>query len=191
MKRLLGSTLLVSIMLLAGVGWLSAQEEEDEGGGLGAFLDWLHKLSGPRFVGAGVTGFYTVSNATGIRLRLDGVYRTSISEAGEVEPQDANITMITVQPTVEFPLRGIPFDVGVGIAFHRFGGDADGFWHYSVPILAQFRPRGGGPVIPRIGIGVHIFPKFDPEDFAPLNVDVSREDAEAVLQLFLGLEIRP
>jgi hypothetical protein len=187
MKRRIGSTLLVSIMLLAGVGRLSAQAEDD-GGGLGAILDWLHKLSGPRFVGAGVTGFFTVSDATGIRLRLDGVYRTSISEAGEVEPENANITMITVQPTVEFPIPNIPFDLGVGVGLHRFGGDVDGFWHYSIPILAQFRPRGGGRVVPRIGVAVHVFPTFDATDFAPLIVDVSRENAEAVLQLFVGLD---
>lgn len=187
MQRLIGSALLVGIMVLARAEGLSAQD----GGGLGAILDWIHKLSGPRFVGAGLTGFYTVPGEAQVHLRLTGVYRTSISESGEVEPSDANITMITVQPTVEFPVQKIPLDFGVGVALHRFGGDADGFWHYSIPILAQFRPRGGGRVIPRIGVAVHVFPKFDPADFAPLIVDVSRQDAEAVLQLFVGLDYRP
>jgi hypothetical protein len=119
------------------------------------------------------------------------VYRTSISESGKVIPADANITMITVQPAVEFPVQKIPIDFGVGFALHRFGGDAAGFWHYSVPIYVQFRPRGAGRVHPLLGVGVHIFPKFDATDFAPLAVTVNRVNAEPVLQLFAGLTIRP
>jgi hypothetical protein len=102
----------------------------------------------------------------------------------------ANITMITLQPTVEFPLQKIPIDVGIGLAFHHFDGDADGFWHYSIPIQAQFRPRGNGKLVPRIGAALNVFPKFDDTDFAPLTVDVSRDHAEAVLQLFLGFDFR-
>jgi len=189
MQRLIQSVL-VGLMVLGGAGRLSAQDAQDGGGGLGGFLDWLHKLSGPRFVGAGLTAFYTVPGEAGIRLRLSGVYRTSISESGEVTPADGNITMISVQPAVEFPVQKIPIDFGVGFALHRFGGDAQGFWHYSVPIYVQFRPRGAGRVTPLLGVGVHIFPKFDQADFAPLAVTVSRVDSEAVLQLFAGLTIR-
>jgi hypothetical protein len=46
-------------------------------------------------------------------------------------------------------------------------------------------------VQPLLGVGVHVFPKFEPQDFAPLSVTVSRQDSEAVLQIFGGLSIRP
>lgn len=191
MQRLIRSIVLVGLVFLAGAGRLAAQFEAQNGGGLGAFLDWLHKLSGPRFVGAGLSGFYTLPGEAGIRLRLSGSYRTSIGESGEVTPEDANITMMSLQPAVEFPVQKIPIDFGLGVALHRFAGDADGFWHYSVPIYVQFRPRGAGRVAPLLGIGVHVFPRFEPSDFAPLAVTVSRQDSEAVLQVFAGLSIRP
>jgi hypothetical protein len=157
---------------------------------VGAFLDWLHRLSGPRFVGAGVTAFKEISGDSGIRLRVSGVYRTSVSESGEVTPSDANITMISLQPALEFAVQKLPIEFGVGLALHRFGGDAEGFWHYSVPVYVQFRPRGAARVQPVLGIGVHLFPKFEAQDFAPLAVTVSRQDSEAVLQLFGGVSIR-
>jgi len=182
MQRLIQSVL-VGLLVFGGAGKLAAQD-------FGGFLDWLHKLSGPRFVGVGLTTSYTVPGEAGIRLRLSGVYRTSVSESGEVTPADANITMISVQPALEFPVQKIPLDFGVGFALHRFGGDATGFWHYSVPIYVQYRPRDAGKVTPFIGAGVHIFPKFGAADFLPLNVTVSRTDSEAVLQLFAGLTIR-
>jgi hypothetical protein len=182
MKRLIQSVI-VGLLVFGGAGRLSAQD-------LGGFLDWLHKLSGPRFLGAGLTGVYTFPGEAGIRLRLSGVYRTSISESGEVTPADANITMLSVQPALELPVQKIPIDFGVGFALHRFGGDAVGFWHYSVPIYVQLRPRSAGRVSPLFGIGIDVFPKFEQADFAPLTVTVSRVDSEAVLHLFAGLTIR-
>lgn len=183
MKRLIRSILLVGLVVVGGAERLPAQD-------LGAILDWLHKLSGPRFVGAGLTGSVAPAGDSGIRLRLTGVYRTSISESGEVTPDDANITMLSLQPAVEFPVLGIPIDFGVGVALHRFGGDAEGFWHYSVPVYVQFRPRNTRRVAPLLGVGVHVFPRFEPSDFAPLVVTVSRQDAEAVLHLFGGVTIK-
>ena len=185
MQRLIQSVL-VGLMVFGGAGKLAAQDLD-----LGGFLDWLHKLSGPGFVGAGLTAAYTIPGSAKVRLRLSGVYRTSVSESGKVIPADANITMISVQPAVEFPVQVIPIDFGIGFALHRFGGDAAGFWHYSVPIYVQFRPRGDRRVHPLLGVGVHIFPKFDATDFAPLAVTVNRVNAEPVLQLFAGLTYRP
>lgn len=183
MKRLIQIVWLAGLGVTLTPGIASAQ--------MGAFIDWLHRLSGPAFVGVGVTGAYEIPGAAEVRLRLSGVFRTSVSESGEVTPATANITMLTFQPAVEFPLQEIPFVFGVGFALHRFGGDADGFWHYSVPIYAQFRPRWVRRIAPILGLGVHIFPKFGVSDFAPLDVTVSRNDSEAVLQLFAGISIRP
>jgi hypothetical protein len=192
MQRLIRSIMLVGLVFLGGAGTVSARQlEASDGGGVGIFLDWLHKLSGPRFVGAGLSGFLTLPGDAGVRLRLSGTYRTSTGESGEVTPEDANITMLSVQPAVEFPVQRIPIDFGVGVALHRFGGDAEGFWHYSVPVYVQFRPRNTRRIAPLLGVGVHIFPRFEPSDFAPLVVTVSRQDSEAVLQVFAGVSIRP
>ncbi len=187
MQRLARGFMLVSAMI-GGTGSALSAQTADDGGGLGAFLDWLHRLSGPRFVGGGLTAFSTIPGETRIRLRLTGAYRTSVSEEGEVTPADANITMITLQPAVEFPLRNLPVDISLGLGLHRFGGDADGFWHYSIPISAQYRSLSGGRFAPRFGAAVNLFPAFDPSDFAPLDVTVSRDGTEAVLQVFLGLD---
>ena len=192
MQRLIRSIVLVGLVVHGGAGTVSARQfAEADGGGLGVFLDWLHKLSGPRFVGGGVSGFVTLPGDAGVRLRLSGAYRTSTGESGEVTPDYANITMLSVQPAVEFPVQRIPIDFGLGVALHRFGGDAEGFWHYSVPVYVQFRPRNTRRVAPLLGIGVHIFPRFEPSDFEPLAVTVSRQDSEAVLQVFAGVSIRP
>jgi hypothetical protein len=189
MQRLARGFMLVSAML-GGIGSALSAQTADDGGGLGAFLDWLHRLSGPRFVGGGLSGFLTLPGDAGIRLRLSGAYRTSVSEEGEVVPADANITMITIQPAVEFPLRNLPLDFSLGVGLHRFGGDAEGFWHYSVPIGLQYRPALGGRLAPRIGMALNVFPEFEASDFDPLTVTVSRDDAEAVLQVFIGLDFR-
>ena len=178
-------------------GRVAAQED-----GMGAILDWIHKLSGPPFIGFGLTGFHelrgvqlqgedTTHREPGIRFRLTTVYRMSISETGEVMPETANITMLTIQPTVEFPITRLPLEFGVGVALNRFGGDADAFWHLSVPVLAQYRPRhASSRFVPRVGVAVHVFPGFSTSDFEPLVVDVQRGAAEAVLQFFVAIERR-
>jgi hypothetical protein len=184
----------LSIFLTA--GGVEAQDED----GMGAILDWIHKLSGPQFIGFGLNAYHEFAGVPlreenpahrepGIRLRLSTIYRTSIREAADVDPDNANITMLTIQPTVEFPITRIPLEFGVGVALNRFGGDADSFWHLSVPVLAQFRPRQASwRFVPRVGVAVHVFPGFSASDFAPLVVDVQRDAAEAVFELFVAVE---
>ncbi|NIS66486.1 MAG: hypothetical protein GTO05_15265 [Gemmatimonadales bacterium] len=184
MKRLTVSAMLVAFLTAAG-----AVSGEAQSAGLGGLLDWIHRLSGPQFAGAGVTAFGTLKGESHVRARLSVVHRRSFDEAEEVVQPDVMITMWTVQPTIEFPLQNAPLELAVGVAFHRFQGDVDPFWHYSVPVLAQVRLKTGS-VFPRFGLGIHIFPAFGPDDFSPLTVDVSRDKAELVLQFFLGIDVQ-
>ena len=69
MKWLARGFMLVSAMLV-GTGSTLSGQAADDGGGLGAFLDWLHRLSGPRFVGGGLTAFSTIPGETRIRPAL-------------------------------------------------------------------------------------------------------------------------
>ena len=86
--------------------------------------------------------------------------------------------MTTVQGALEFPLvaRGNwDFGVGIGIARHEFGGDADAFTKVSMPFYAY----GGYPIRPwLVGVvqfGAHYFRPFDSSPFAPLDVDVAED----------------
>jgi hypothetical protein len=164
--------------------------------GLGAIIEGIFKMSGPGFVGSGVTVYWQewdpagvrAGTVSGVRLRLTATYHVSVNEEEAVDPDDANITMVTLQGSGEFPLQRIPFDVRFGFALHRFGGDADPFWHYSLPVQAQWRPRWERRWVPRIGVGAYIFPAFDADDFAPLDVKVSRDENEAVTHFFVGID---
>jgi hypothetical protein len=164
----------------------------------GVIGDFLHRLSGPPFLGAGFTAQYTPLDSPWIRLRLTGAYRVAVDKEDTVTPSDASLNMVTIQPAAEFSLQDIPFEFVTGVALHRFGGDADPFWHYSFPVLVQWRPRADsrflprfGPFVPRVGTGVHAFPKFDEDAFDPIDVQVSRDDSEAVLYFFIGFDYQP
>ena len=158
--------------------------------GIGPLLDWIHKLSGPQLWGGGLSVYtpVTPSKENSVRFRISGIYRTSYDETEEIDPDDASVQMITLRPVFEIPLGSLPFDLGAGFALHRFqGDDFQSFWHWSVPLQAQFRT--GGLAHFRLGVSVDIYPRFDANDFAPLVVNVSTEKAEAVLGLFVGLDL--
>jgi hypothetical protein len=187
MTRLIAYTVLFVGLTLAGSEATAAQSA-----GAGGILDWIHKLSGPQFIGGGITAYGTLKGESGIRARLSVLHRWSVDEAEEVTPPDANITMWTVQPSLEFPLKDVPIELAVGIAVHRFQKDVDPFWHYSVPVSVQgrFPVNGSRSLFLRPGISINIFPAFGPDDFQPLDVDVSRDKGEVVLQLFFGIDFR-
>ncbi|MDH3292458.1 MAG: hypothetical protein OEO20_15550 [Gemmatimonadota bacterium] len=182
----------MNAMLVVFLGAAGAEAAAAQSAGAGGILDWIHKLSGPQFFGVGITAYGTLQGESGIRARLSVVHRWSIDEEEEVIPPESNITMWTLQPTLEFPLKDVPLELVVGVAFHRFQKDVDPFWHYSVPVLIQgrFPVNSSKSVLLRPGVGIHVFPAFGPNDFLPLNVDVSRDTAELVLQLFVGIDFR-
>lgn len=186
MNRVLKTAWMTVLLLLGGATAAPAQD-------IGAILDWINKLSGPEFWGVGASFSVPLPGAEGrdpyFRYRLDGILHFSYDEAEEVDPDDADIRMFTIRNTVEFPVRYLPLDFTAGVSLHRFSGsDFDAFWHWSVPIALQVRVPLSSRATLRFGPSLDIFPAFDDEDFLPLIVDVSRDDAEAVFGLFVGVD---
>jgi hypothetical protein len=176
----------------------SASAQDEERSGIGLFLDFIHKLSGPAFFGPGVSLYFRVSED--MYVRVSGVGRKAVDkDPDEVLETDATITMTTLQVTLDKRVvQSIPvgqtdlgaIDVGVGLALHRFAGDVDEFGHESGLLQAQWRRLFFGSVVVRAGPALHAFPPFQTDDFAPLTVNVSRHGYEAVKQFFLGAELR-
>lgn len=185
MRMLRRAILCLACVLTATPLDAAAQERS----GAGGIMDFIHKLSGPQFFGGGVTGYWRPSDAP-LQARLTAVLRSSIREEGEVVPDDANITMTTLQLGLEYLLPRVPVNLAGAVAYHRFGGDADTFWHPSFPFEAAARiPPIGGRVVIRPAIGYHIFPGFDTADFEPLVVSVSRDETEYVRYYSLTIEV--
>lgn len=184
MKKLVGGVVLAALLGLAGAQPLSAQDGD---GGWGAFLDWINKLSGPRMVGPAASAWFRVGDRAHVRASI--ARRWSGDSSSAISPAGSGINMWSFQGTFEYEFAD-PLAVGGGIALHRFGGDADAFWHTSFPLyLAARFPRGSRvQVVPQIG--THYFPKFDTSDFSPLTVTVDTTGGEFVFWFGLGLEIR-
>lgn len=196
MKSLTCSAWLMTLLSLTAVESLEAQRR-----GIGGILDWINKLSGPSFVGAGATissRFGTLESRRNDGVQLAVIYRHSVSETGEVTPASADIIMWTARGTLELTVFKLPYgtvDFGFGPSIHRFAGaDFDDFTHFSLPLQLTVRPwslsgrdylwNGFG-----VGLGLNIFPKFDATDFAPLVVGVSRDKTEAVFGITLSFGI--
>jgi hypothetical protein len=167
---------------------VSAQDDEERSG-MGVFLDWIHKLSGPPFIGGGISGFYG-RTGEGLRFRLTCSVKISFNETSAGATSNAiQINMITIQPTLEYGLPDIDFDIGTGAAFDLYTGQFDTVRKWSFPLFAQWRPRGDDKWVPRLATGVRFFPAFAPDDFSrlgPLNVE--RSGWEAVWQAFGGVD---
>jgi hypothetical protein len=169
--------------------WTPLEAAAQERSGAGAIMDFIYKLSGPQFFGFGITGHFWPSDAP-LQARLTAVRRSSIREEDEVVPADADITMTTVQLGLEYLVPRVPVNFAGAVAYHRFAGDADAFWHPSFPFEVAARiPPIGRRVVIRPAIGYHIFPGFDTSDFEPLVVSVSRDETEYVRYYSLTIEL--
>ena len=186
MKKLVHCSVVMVLIGLAGAGPLEAQD-----GGLGGFMDWILKMSGPRMIGPAASGWFSPGEGP-LRIRGSIAWRESSSSDDAVSPAGSKIDMTSYQVALELPLP-VPANwlaLGGGIAVHRFGGDADAFTKVSIPVYAQAR----FPIIPLlidgvVEFGFHYFSAFDDTDFAPLTVDVSRDGGEVVPRIGAGLEI--
>ncbi|MBT8397376.1 MAG: hypothetical protein HKO65_12950 [Gemmatimonadetes bacterium] len=163
---------------------------QDGDGGPGGFIDWIHKLSGPRMVGPGASFYWEYEK---VRLRFAGVYRVSVSDL-DAPYEDADIHMVSIQPSIDFKLGG-DWAINAGAALHWFGGDFDrAFWHWSFPLYLQWRPeleslREG--FFFRVGAGYHYFLKFHERDFGELPTGVDKESGEFSFPNFsIGFEYR-
>lgn len=173
----------------------SAQDEERSG--IGLFLDFIHKLSGPSFLGPGGSVYFRVSDDMFVRVSAAG--RKAVDkDPDEVVQTGATITMTTLQVTLDKRIvSSIPLDdtdlgavdLGVGLALHSFAGDVEEFGHESGLVQAQWRRLFAGVFAVRAGAALHAFPPFQASDFDPLIVNVERDGYEAVKQFFVGLEV--
>lgn len=180
MKRLMHCSVVIALIGLAGAQPLQAQD-----GGVGGFLDWINKMSGPRMIGPAVSGWFGVGEV--VRIRGSVSRRSSSTSSAAVMPPGSQISMWSFQPTIEARISA-PLVVGGGIAIHNFGGDADSFTKTSFPLYVQARFPTGSSIQGVATLGTHAFPEFATADFAPLTVDVSRDGAEFVLWFTLGVE---
>lgn len=195
MKKLICCIMLLAFLGLAHAGPVSALqngEDHDGGGGMGAIIEWIHKLSGPPFLGGGVAPFWE-SGDRGHRIRLTLTYRGSRDESSAgLSNDDAHFNMFSVQVTPEFQL-GNWGSVGAGVTANIFGGDTDTFLQLSFPLQFQLRPENDDDFIPRAGVGLKLFPPFADDEFlfrGGPRVDVSRDSWETVFHLFGGVDYR-
>ena len=162
--------------------------------GQGGVIDWIHRLSGPSMLGPSVSYFWDTPH---LRIRISGSGRFAVGFRDRTIEDGHSVNMFALQPTVEVPLCEF-VELGGGFAVNRLGGDGhDSFWHVSFPFYGQYRR----PVddaqrwFLRIGIGGHIFPKFDESDFLgpedPLpGVQVETSRREVTLGLILGFDYK-
>ena len=183
MKRIVSWAGMVLLLSLAAPAGVDAQSR------IGGLLDWIHKLSGPQFIGP------SVSYATGgdaARFRVTGAYRWSFASDDVIDP-DGTITQLTIQPTGELRIwapegNAFRLEGTAGVALHRYMGDSDGFWHWSVPVYLQgLVPVSTGRDL-RLGAGGHYFFEFGPDDFLPLDVEAPRDGGEFTWAFYAGLD---
>ena len=151
---------------------------------LGGVLEWIHRLSGPQFIGPSVS--YARGEEVGFRLAL--AYRWSVASDAQIDP-DGRLTMLSLTPTIEFGVLD-QLRLGTGAAAHRYGGDVDGFWHWSVPVYAQGVFPASNSMDVLVGAGAHYFFEFEADDFSPRTVTAPRDGGELVPMLFAGLQWR-
>ena len=170
-------------------------------GGIGPILDWINKLTGPQFGGVGAQIYFPFRwdgeplprpSAPGeipfdhgpLRLRLTGSYGWSMDVTG------STIKMATGEVKLEYPVSFGQVELAPvgGYARHRFFGDVDLFGHQSWSLEGQLRFPVGSPVLLRISVGAHFFPRFEATDFEPLTIDVSRTEGETVLGVLVGFD---
>lgn len=162
---------------------LPVRAQDDEG--IGGLLDWINKMSGPRMVGPAVTGWIALDDDFVVRGSVAARWSSTTDES--ISPTDNRVSMVSLQPALEYRLHEMT-RLGVGLAFHRFGGDAEGFWHLSVPLYTQVRFPMESRWKAVVSVGAQVFPEFEADDFAPLIVDVSRDGPEASLWMSAGVE---
>jgi hypothetical protein len=184
-------TCMMTLLCLVGPGRLEAQ-------GIGAILDWLGRMSGPQFwqVGATATAGFEPGDperTSGVAGRVAVMAGRSFASVEQIDPDAASINILTVKPTLEYAVLSGVVGFEAGVAFHRFSGDADPFWHVSFPIHAALRPfarvRGAEALKGlRIGASANFFQQFQAEDFGPLVVTVETDQTELVWGAFLNWE---
>ena len=184
MRKLAYCSVLVAVACLGTVRPILAQ---DDGGG--GFLDWIHRLSGPSMLGPAASYYWGFG---GVRIRVAADLRFPVGFKDHTIEPDHSLNMFSLQPSLEIPVAGGPFEVAAGIGLHRLGGKGhDAVYHLSIPFYGQFRfPLDAREVwFLRIGLGAHYFPSFSNKDFNG-GVHVKTDGGELGFGMILGLDYR-
>jgi len=181
MRRFTFCTLVMVLVSLVGAQSLEAQDRK----GMGAFLDWFHRLSGPRMVGPAVTGWHSLGEVPQLRMSVGRLWSV---KADSPLPADKSINMWSFRPAIEFRLAD-PLAVGGGVSINRFDGDFDeSFTHLSYPVYAQLRFPTGARFQGVISGGGQYFPEFDASAFDPIETGVSKDGGELTFWFGVGFE---
>lgn len=138
-----------------------------------------------------LTDIDALDRGSGVRARLSISAGDAVSSDGEIEPDSAAVKVLTISPTVEY-LFSRPFAAEVGVNFHRFSGDFDPFWNFSIPVRAVARPFVNHELrllrAVRANIGFNLFTPFEEEAFLPVS-PIAESGWEIVWAGSIGLDI--
>ncbi len=187
MRKSICHLFVATFLCLSGVGRAEAQ--------LGPILDWIHKLSGPGIMQAGLTGSFPVwtspTNGVVARMRFSGMLGSAIDKSEEVAPPGGDIFLVTGQVILELDLAGGVVSTGVGVMAHVFFGDVDTFVKPAIiPARLLIRPFRKKRVLRGLTFGpsAYYYPKWSADDFEPLTVVVSETSGEWTWGLLLSYE---
>ena len=187
MKKSICHLFVATFLCLSGVERAEAQ--------LGAILDWIHKLSGPGIMQAGLTYSAPVGTSPTdrvvARMRFSGMLGSAIDKSEEVAPPGGDIFLATGQVILELDIAGGVVSPGVGVMAHVFFGDVDTFVKPAIiPARLLIRPFRKKSVLRGLTIGpsAYYYPKWGADDFQPLTVDVPRRSGELTWGLLLSYE---
>ena len=205
MKKL--GFLALALVLTGGAGPTPLEAQSRMGG----FLDWIHRMSGPRMVGLNLSYTHPWGEcgsvddrhwsargsdfrALGWRCGWEG--RLGVAARGaRTGPDDINMYSLQAQLDHYYARsRTGKFELGfgIGLAAHYFTSEAPSFWHWSVPVypvkgvwhLVEERDRG---LSLELNLGLHAFPPFSDDDFGSLTPGMSTEKWELSPAFEFGL----
>lgn len=187
MKRSICSLVFATLLCLAGARSADAQ--------LGPILDWIHKLSGPGVMQAGLTYsaplWTSPTGQVAARLRFSGMFGAAIDKSEEVLPPGGDIFLGTGRVIFELDLAGGVVSPGAGVMAHVFFGDVDTFVKPAfIPARLLLHPLKKQPVLNglTLGFNLYYYPKWGIDDFQPLVVMVERNSGEVTWGLLLAYE---
>lgn len=156
---------------------------------IGPFLEWINSLTGPGMVRVGpevtVVRFDERS-----RVTLGALFAVHVDDRDNADTDAADIENFGFPLVYERTLTGGARSTGLrarlGVELHRFSGNFDSFWTWSVPVLASVHVPAGGWAF-RVGTGAQIF-HFPDDAFLPWDVGVKRDGFEAGWIVQVGVE---
>jgi len=182
MNKLAACWILVVVACLAGPRPAAGQDD-----GIGGFLDWIHRLSGPSMLGPAGSWYWDWET---LRVRVAGAYLFPVAPGDKIA-EGYGLNMLSLRPSLEIPVWG-PLEVSAGLDLNRFGGKGHSpVVDLAVPLYGQLRFAVGSEArwYPRIGVGARYFASFEDGDFND-SIRVKRDGGELSFHAILGVDYR-